>query len=171
LVGSLSNPFPAMRACDIVIISSRNEAFGRVGVEAMLLEKPVVFAASGGMSEYMIDGKTGLSYPAGDADRLALQLDQLIASSDMRRAMGDRGRAQAIKLFSKERFSGYVYRAMQELRESGRVAAGMPRSIEDIIKETGALSPRVLSSVHIRRNDPCPCGSGKQFKRCHGELA
>ncbi|MCB1384088.1 MAG: SEC-C domain-containing protein, partial [Notoacmeibacter sp.] len=21
------------------------------------------------------------------------------------------------------------------------------------------------------RNDPCPCGSGKKFKHCHGALA
>ncbi|MBV8618455.1 MAG: SEC-C domain-containing protein, partial [Curvibacter sp.] len=21
------------------------------------------------------------------------------------------------------------------------------------------------------RNDPCPCGSGKKFKQCHGKLA
>ena len=21
------------------------------------------------------------------------------------------------------------------------------------------------------RNDPCPCGSGKRFKQCHGKLA
>lgn len=23
------------------------------------------------------------------------------------------------------------------------------------------------SSNNIRRNDPCPCGSGKKFKKCH----
>ena len=21
----------------------------------------------------------------------------------------------------------------------------------------------------VNRNDPCPCGSGKKFKRCHGD--
>jgi preprotein translocase subunit SecA len=21
----------------------------------------------------------------------------------------------------------------------------------------------------VGRNDPCPCGSGKKYKRCHGE--
>jgi len=25
-----------------------------------------------------------------------------------------------------------------------------------------------ISSAHARRNDPCPCGSGKKFKHCHG---
>jgi uncharacterized protein YecA (UPF0149 family) len=23
----------------------------------------------------------------------------------------------------------------------------------------------------IGRNDPCPCGSGKKYKQCHGNLA
>jgi preprotein translocase subunit SecA len=23
----------------------------------------------------------------------------------------------------------------------------------------------------INRNSPCPCGSGKKFKHCHGQLA
>jgi preprotein translocase subunit SecA len=23
----------------------------------------------------------------------------------------------------------------------------------------------------VGRNDPCPCGSGKTFKHCHGQLA
>ena len=35
-------------------------------------------------------------------------------------------------------------------------------------------SPRRRSCVPARRsgrNDPCPCGSGKKFKQCHGKLA
>jgi preprotein translocase subunit SecA len=23
----------------------------------------------------------------------------------------------------------------------------------------------------VGRNEPCPCGSGKKFKQCHGKLA
>jgi preprotein translocase subunit SecA len=23
----------------------------------------------------------------------------------------------------------------------------------------------------VGRNDPCPCGSGKKYKQCHGRLA
>jgi len=23
----------------------------------------------------------------------------------------------------------------------------------------------------VGRNDPCPCGSGKKYKQCHGKLA
>ncbi len=28
----------------------------------------------------------------------------------------------------------------------------------------------MLSSQPVRRNDPCPCGSGKKYKHCHGQL-
>lgn len=31
--------------------------------------------------------------------------------------------------------------------------------------------PQVRSSQKIGRNDPCPCGSGKKFKQCHGKAA
>ncbi len=33
------------------------------------------------------------------------------------------------------------------------------------------LQPFVRSTQKVGRNDPCPCGSGKKFKQCHGKLA
>jgi len=30
---------------------------------------------------------------------------------------------------------------------------------------------RVNHALKVGRNDPCPCGSGKKFKVCHGRLA
>ena len=33
-----------------------------------------------------------------------------------------------------------------------------------------ATAPIVADQV-IGRNEPCPCGSGKKFKQCHGKLA
>jgi preprotein translocase subunit SecA len=31
--------------------------------------------------------------------------------------------------------------------------------------------PEVQMGYKVGRNDPCPCGSGKKFKQCHGRLA
>ena len=39
----------------------------------------------------------------------------------------------------------------------GAIAAGMARVAADTPK--------------VGRNDPCPCGSGKKYKLCHGKLA
>ncbi len=33
------------------------------------------------------------------------------------------------------------------------------------------VSTMVRSTQKVGRNDPCPCGSGKKFKQCHGKLA
>ncbi|MBM3355878.1 MAG: hypothetical protein FJY47_08530, partial [Betaproteobacteria bacterium] len=31
--------------------------------------------------------------------------------------------------------------------------------------------PAMRPSTKVGRNDPCPCGSGKKYKQCHGKLA
>jgi tetratricopeptide (TPR) repeat protein len=43
---------------------------------------------------------------------------------------------------------------------------------EQLIARLGLLAPATgdgLAIVQPRRNDPCPCGSGRKYKRCHGE--
>ena len=30
--------------------------------------------------------------------------------------------------------------------------------------------PMVRHTQKVGRNDPCPCGSGKKYKHCHGKL-
>ncbi|EKD58898.1 MAG: hypothetical protein ACD_56C00035G0012, partial [uncultured bacterium] len=27
----------------------------------------------------------------------------------------------------------------------------------------------IINNDNVGRNDPCPCGSGKKFKNCHGK--
>ncbi|CAG0948817.1 Protein translocase subunit SecA [Burkholderiales bacterium] len=34
-----------------------------------------------------------------------------------------------------------------------------------------AVQPFVRAGEKVGRNDPCPCGSGKKYKQCHGRLA
>jgi preprotein translocase subunit SecA len=31
--------------------------------------------------------------------------------------------------------------------------------------------PFVRTGEKVGRNDPCPCGSGKKYKQCHGKLS
>ena len=35
----------------------------------------------------------------------------------------------------------------------------------------GASSPYVRKGKKVGRNEPCPCGSGKKFKQCHGRIS
>jgi hypothetical protein len=38
----------------------------------------------------------------------------------------------------------------------------------DYVKAAQALNPATRASVDAGRNDPCPCGSGKKYKKCCG---
>ena len=35
--------------------------------------------------------------------------------------------------------------------------------------ETLGATPTKRDETKVGRNDPCPCGSGKKYKRCHGK--
>jgi preprotein translocase subunit SecA len=37
--------------------------------------------------------------------------------------------------------------------------------------EQAEKTPFVRPVVKVGRNDPCPCGSGKKYKQCHGKLS
>jgi preprotein translocase subunit SecA len=46
-----------------------------------------------------------------------------------------------------------------------------PVAVAEAVGMTSAdtdTNKRLKSSKHVGRNDPCPCGSGKKFKKCHG---
>ncbi|MBP8007255.1 MAG: preprotein translocase subunit SecA, partial [Burkholderiales bacterium] len=49
-------------------------------------------------------------------------------------------------------------------------ALASPPAGEDAAKAVEA-QPFVRSGDKVGRNDPCPCGSGKKYKQCHGRLA
>jgi hypothetical protein len=37
-------------------------------------------------------------------------------------------------------------------------------------RRPGEAQGTVVAAAKIGRNEPCPCGSGKKYKRCHGEV-
>lgn len=51
----------------------------------------------------------------------------------------------------------------QRLQEE---AARLNQEIDDNVREIVALRQKV--GEKISRNEPCPCGSGKKYKKCHG---
>jgi preprotein translocase subunit SecA len=48
------------------------------------------------------------------------------------------------------------------LAQMQRIAAGQG--------PTPAPQPQRVAAPRIGRNDPCPCGSGQKFKKCHGAI-
>ena len=52
--------------------------------------------------------------------------------------------------------------------ESGDVETRVDEDTQRVAQNS-ALPAEVMQRTG--RNDPCPCGSGKKFKQCHGKLS
>jgi preprotein translocase subunit SecA len=48
---------------------------------------------------------------------------------------------------------------------------GEPASGGSEVNEAAKTQPFVRVGQKVGRNDPCPCGSGKKYKQCHGKLS
>ena len=110
------NVYPIINQADIVLVCSRNEAFGRITLEAMLLGKPVVGTNSAGTLELIRDGFNGLLYEPGDYIQLADKIQYLIEHKDKLKEFGENGYEFAKKNFTKEEFSGKLYELLTNLK-------------------------------------------------------
>ncbi|RMG15110.1 MAG: preprotein translocase subunit SecA [Planctomycetota bacterium] len=64
------------------------------------------------------------------------------------------------------------YSAPSEFEEDFRQrAARTEREAAAASKEEGPPRPIKREEPKVKRNDPCPCGSGKKYKKCHGKNA
>jgi len=88
---------------DIVAHAPRYEGFGLVMIEAMAAGRPlVVNDAPGGMRELVQHEVNGLVVAAGSAEQLAGAIDRLAADPDLRRRLGEAGRAICRERYSAE---------------------------------------------------------------------
>ena len=79
LPGFVANPFPLMASADAFVLSSREEGFGLVLVEAMSLGTPVVAGdCPGGVSEVLGGGRAGLLVRPHDAEALCEGMRKII---------------------------------------------------------------------------------------------
>ncbi len=85
---------------DLFVCPSLYEGFGIAVVEAMASGRPVVASATGGITEIVVPGETGLLVPPGDAAALAGAIRHLLSHPDQAHAMGARGRQLVREKFS-----------------------------------------------------------------------
>ena len=68
-----------------------------------------------------------------------------------------------------------IARASGQAKSDGTDRGTAPRRQGGSVRQNGygrtalaATAPRTVMANKIGRNDPCPCGSGKKYKKCHG---
>lgn len=79
---------------DIAVLTSTKEGIPRAMMEAMAMKIPVVATRVIGTEETVVDGETGFLVPLDDVEALTDRLSRLLDDPDLRRAMGERGRAR-----------------------------------------------------------------------------
>ena len=96
------------RSADAFVMNSQEsgENFGRVTIEAMAFSLPILGTSKGGTKEIVLDEKTGLLHPVGEAGLEILGANILRLANDRKyaRQLGAAGQQRASKYFSSQRF-------------------------------------------------------------------
>ena len=99
-IGGRSDIPEVLSIVDVPVFSSINEGFSNAVLEAMAVGKPVVATNSGGTSEAVIDGETGILVPPCNSEALASAVMVLLDNPEKAKNMGEEGKKRAKQLFS-----------------------------------------------------------------------
>lgn len=93
-----------------LVLPSFAEGLPVVLMEALAARVPVVCTRIAGVAELVEDGVSGLLAPPGDAVALRDALARVLSDADLRRAMGDAGRARVMAEFASDREAAWLAR-------------------------------------------------------------
>lgn len=101
---------------DYLIVSGRNESFGRVVAEANARGVPVIACDSGALSEIVKEGENGLLYQT--PEELSLHLQRLLGElpEGLYEEFSKSARESYLRNFSIERCAENVYQELQQFR-------------------------------------------------------
>jgi glycosyltransferase involved in cell wall biosynthesis len=105
--------------CDVFVLPSVTEHFGRVIIEAMAMGKAVVATDAGGVPEIVIHGETGLLVPPREPKALADAALTLLSDPAGAARLGLAGRQRVEEFFSLSRHIEAVEEIYAELLGAG----------------------------------------------------
>lgn len=103
---------------DVQVSCSYVEGMSNAILEGMASKKPIIAANLSGNPELVVDGRTGFLIPAGNHERLAEAIIQLLDSPRLRQQMGQAGQQRVQDFFQIERMVEQTERLYLELVSS-----------------------------------------------------
>ena len=116
-----------MSAFDVFVLCTHFEGLPLVILEAMARGRPVIATAVDGIPEIVIEGRTGLLHPHGDAETLAARLLSLLRDEALRARVGEAGREFVKMEWSRERFAANMVGLYEDALGVGRGGASRAR--------------------------------------------
>jgi len=106
--------------CDLFVLPSLGEHFGRVLIEAMAMAKAVVATSAGGVPEIVLDRETGFLVPPAQAEPLAQAVLSHLNDPQWAASLGAAGRRRAETQFSITRHVEAVEELYREVIEGSK---------------------------------------------------
>ena len=109
-------------------------------------------------------------------------MDHIDAMDQLRKGIGLRavGQTDPVRAYAEEGFD--MFEEMNESIKEDTVKmlyhvinpervkrVRVAKEVETVNPDDGKQKPYVRKEKKVGRNDPCPCGSGKKYKNCHGK--
>ena len=110
-------------------------------------------------------------------------MDHIDAMDQLRKGIGLRavGQTDPVRAYAEEGFD--MFEEMNESIKEDTVKmlyhvinpervkrVRVAKEVETVNPDDGKKKPYVRKEKKVGRNDPCPCGSGKKYKNCHGKF-
>ena len=114
-VGHTDDVFQMLQNMNLGVVAAHDEAFGRVTLEYMLMQMPVVASRSGANAELITPGETSEIYPLGDVEALANAIEQYVKHPELLEKQGKTGEQKAKRDFSAGKNAENIYKQIKTI--------------------------------------------------------
>ncbi|XP_071725360.1 uncharacterized protein [Rutidosis leptorrhynchoides] len=115
---------PYLAAIDVLVQNSqaRGECFGRITIEAMAFQLPVLGTAAGGTTEIVVNGTTGLLHPIGKEGitPLAKNIVKLATQVERRLTMGKKGHERVKERFLEHHMADRIASVLKDVLKKSK---------------------------------------------------
>lgn len=114
IYGPTAKPELTLQGADVLCLPSYREGFGTSIIEASLLGLAIVCSDTYGLMDTIVENETGLRHKVGDVDSLYQQMEKLMEQPELRKDLGNNGRAYVLENFSADTISNHWLKFYKE---------------------------------------------------------
>ncbi len=102
-IGHVNDHEVYLAITDVLCLPSYREGFGSIVIDAAAMSVPAIGSRIPGLTDSVVDGQTGMLFPAGDVNELVRLMIYFIGHPRIRQEMGDKAKMRVDEFFSADR--------------------------------------------------------------------